>query len=416
MKQRRLVVTVVACLLSALGSHGRAADKDWPQFLGSDRNGIAREAGRLDSWPSGGPRELWRVKGGTGMSGLALKDGRLVTMVEREGKQLVVALDAKSGAPVWDAVVSPAYRNDMGDGPRATPTIDGKQVFAFSGEGILLSLKLGNGTIVWQHDVYRELGGKPMTYGTACSPLVVGKLVMVTAGVPDGTVVAYDRTSGKFAWKTGKDTAGYSSPALLKIGGREQVVVFSGKAVLGLAPESGRLLWRYPYETDFDCNIAVPLEFDGKVFVSCGENHGCALLGLEKDGEVYRVREVWTSFGPRSVMRNEWQTSILLDGYLYGLDNVGGAGPITHLNCVEMSSGRKVWQQPRFGKGNLIAGDGTLFISTVKGELIVARASPKGYQEIGRKKICGPTRQAPSLAGGFLYMRDNREIVCLDVW
>ena len=109
------------------------------------------------------------------------------------------------------------------------------------------------------------------------------------------------------------------------------------------------------------------------------------------------------------------QTSILLDGHLYGLDNVGSAGPITHLNCVKVATGEKVWQEIRFGKGNLIAADGKLFISTRKGELVVVRATPDGYQEIGRKKVLGSMRQAPSLAGGLLYLRDHREILCLDV-
>jgi outer membrane protein assembly factor BamB len=114
-------------------------------------------------------------------------------------------------------------------------------------------------------------------------------------------------------------------------------------------------------------------------------------------------------------MRNEWQTSILLDGHLYGFDNVGSAGPVTHLTCVNAATGERVWQQPRFGKGNLIAADGKLFISTMNGELVIVRATPRAYEEIGRAVVLGSTRQAPSLAGGLLYLRDDREIVCVDV-
>ena len=114
-------------------------------------------------------------------------------------------------------------------------------------------------------------------------------------------------------------------------------------------------------------------------------------------------------------MRNEWQTSILLNGHLYGMDNVGGAGPITNLNCVDIATGKRVWQDRRFGKGNLIAADGKLWISTMKGELVVVRATPKGFDELGRAKVIDGTRQAPSLAGGMLYLRDNSQVVCLDV-
>ena len=121
------------------------------------------------------------------------------------------------------------------------------------------------------------------------------------------------------------------------------------------------------------------------------------------------IHRVWYAGG-------RWAfASVLLDGFLYGFDNVGSAGPVTHLNCVEIATGRKVWQQQRFGKGNLIAADGKLFMSTMKGELVVARASPKVYEELGRATVLGSTRQAPALAGGLLYLRDDREIMCFDV-
>ncbi|MDP1796233.1 MAG: hypothetical protein Q8K78_02070, partial [Planctomycetaceae bacterium] len=110
-----------------------------------------------------------------------------------------------------------------------------------------------------------------------------------------------------------------------------------------------------------------------------------------------------------------WQTSILLDGYLYGLDNVGGAGPVTHLTCIKAQTGERMWQKPRWGKGNLIAAEGKLFFSTMNGELVIARANPKAYEELGRKEYITTTRQAPALSRGLLYLRDDAEIVCIDV-
>jgi outer membrane protein assembly factor BamB len=139
------------------------------------------------------------------------------------------------------------------------------------------------------------------------------------------------------------------------------------------------------------------------------------LLKLVPQGDKFAVEEVWKSQGTSSVLRSEWQTPILLDGYLYGLDNVGSAGPVTHLTCIKALTGERVWQQPRFGKSNLIAADGKLYFSTMAGELVMVRATPKGFEELGRKQILGATRQAPSLANGLLYLRDDREIVCLDI-
>lgn len=412
---RSTAAFAVGMVLLFICAEANAEEHNWPQHLGPVRNGISSEIGLLDAWPAGGPKEVWRVEGGVGMSGLAISGGRLFTLAQREDQQGVVAHDAATGAVIWRTAVAPAYENQMGDGPRGTPIVAGNTVFAFTGEGILVALNALDGRILWTHNAVKELDGEPADYGMACSPLVVGTQVVVTVGAPNATVVAYDTVSGKLAWTAGNETTGYSSPALLTVGGREQIVVHSGSAVLGLEPKTGAVLWRYPYETDFSCNIATPIAIDGRVFVSSGENHGCVLLDLKPNGNAFAVSEVWSSQGPQSVLRNEWQTSILLDGYLYGMDNVGGAGPITHLTCVDAATGKRVWQEIRFGKGNLIAADGKLFISSLKGELIVAQASPSGYDEIGRSTVIGSTRQAPALANGLLYLRDNDEIACFDV-
>jgi outer membrane protein assembly factor BamB len=389
---------------------------DWPQFLGPTRDGISAETGLIDEWPAGGWKPLWRKPGGVGMAGLSVSGGRLITLVQKDGQQWAVALDAKTGDRQWEAPLAPEYTNQMGDGPRAAPTIHGDRVFVFTGEGILTALKLADGQPLWSHNTLKELGGKEAEYGMACSPLVAGQNVVVTVGAPKATVAAYDLESGKRAWTAGsEDPAGYSSPALLDVAGQRQLVVFSGGSVLGIEPKAGKVLWRHPYETDFACNIATPIGFKGQVFVSSGENHGSVLLSPQPSAAAWTVKEVWQSQGAESVLRTEWQTSILLDGHLYGFDNVGSAGPVTHLTCIEAATGERVWQKPRFGKGNLIAADGKLLISTMTGELVIVRATPTAYEELGRGKLLDSTRQAPALAGGLLYLRDDKEIVCVDL-
>ena len=390
---------------------------EWPQFLGPQRNGISSEPNLIATWPEGGPKGVWRVPGGVGMSGLAISRGRVLTLVQREGQQWVVALNSRTGESLWETAIADAYRNPMGDGPRATPAIVGNQVFVFSGAGLLVALDVRDGKQLWSADPLTELSGKEAEYGMASSPLVIGDQVIVTVGAGKGTLAAYDTKTGKPVWTAGKDPAGYSSPTLLEVGGRSQIVSYTGRSVLGVAPKTGEVLWRYPFETNYDCNIATPLSIKGQLFLSAGENHGSTLLNLKPkaNGEKFEITEVWQSFGPKSVLRSEWQTPILLDGFLYGMDNVGGAGPVTHLTCVNATTGDRAWQVPRFGKGNLIAADGKLFMTTMAGELVVARASSKKYDELGRATVLETTRQAPSLSNGRLFLRDGREIVCLDV-
>ncbi len=392
---------------------GQAAD--WPQFLGPQRNGISAETDLVKEWTDKSLAEVWRTTGGVGMSGLAIKDGKLVTLIQTGGQQRIVAHDALTGKRLWENPIAPAYQNPMGDGPRATPAIAGDHVVVFTGEGMLVTVDLGTGKTVWKHDVFQGTSGKPAEYGTACSPLIVGQHVVVVLGAPAETLAAYDVKTGKKQWGTGVDPAGYSSPALLDVAGQPQLVALTGNSLLGLQPESGAALWRYPFATEYRCNTATPLSVAGKVFISAGENHGSVLLELKRANDAFDVREAWQSQGTKSVMRNEWQTSILLDGYLYGFDNVGSAGQVTHLTCLNASTGQRQWQVPRFGKGNMIAADGKLFMSTMKGEVVIARASPEGYQELGRKLVIETTRQAPALANGLLYVRDDQDIVCLDV-
>jgi outer membrane protein assembly factor BamB len=253
---------VSALLLVTVTATASAAD--WPQFLGPARNGISPETGLMKTWPAHGPKEVWRVKGGVGMSGMAISGGKLMTLVQKDGQQWLLALDAKTGKSLWETPLAPEYKNQMGNGPRSTPTIAGDQIFVYTGEGILIAASAKDGKILWQHHPVKELGGEPAEYGMACSPLVVGSQVIVTPGTAGAAVVAYDAKSGKLAWKAGDDPAGYSSPALLKVGGREQIVVFTGASAIGLTPGTGELLWRYPYETDFNCNIATPLAVDGR--------------------------------------------------------------------------------------------------------------------------------------------------------
>lgn len=408
------VVFVVAATAELTVSSVTAAD--WPQFLGPARNGISSETDLIDEWPADGPKEVWRVDGGVGMSGVVIRGDIACTMIQTGGQQRVVTMNAATGALKWSTPVAVEYTNGQGDGPRGTPSIVSESVFVFTGDGTLARLSLADGNVEWTHNVLKRHGGRTADYGMACSPLVVGDLVVVTAGTTGGTVVACDIKTGEPRWTSGRgESAGYSSPTVLDISGRTQIVAFKGASVSGIDLKSGGELWRYPYVTDYDCNITTPILVDGNVLISSGENHGSTMLKIGAKSDDFKVSRIWESTGGGSAMRNEWQTAIHLDGYLYAFDNVGSAGPVTHLVCIKAATGEPVWRKNRFGKGNMIAADGKLFASTMKGELVVVRATPDGYEELGRSNVIGTTRQAPALANGHLFLRDSNEIVCLDV-
>ena len=400
------------CLLPI---HSIVFGEDWPQFLGESRNGISSETGLIDAFPASGPTIRWRVSGGVGMSAIAIEADYAITTWNADDQQLLVALDAKSGKIKWKTEMGPAYGNSMGDGPRATPIIAKQRVYAYSGEGILIAAELSTGKRLWHKNVPQELSAEPSEYGMSSSPLVFDSYVIVHAGARDAAVVALSIENGNLAWKCGNGHAGYSSPTLLSISGEPTIVSVTGTEVLGINPSDGNLRWSYPFETDYGCNTASPVSVDGGIFISAGENHGSVLLDVKKNNEQYTVSERWTSLNSKSVMRNEWQTSIVVGDYLYGFDNVGAAGPVSHFSCIESKSGKPVWQKTRFGKGNLIYADKKFWLTTIDGDLVIARAEPKGFEELSRVSLVGKTRQTLSIANGLGYLRDDSEVVCIEL-
>ena len=401
------VVTGILCTATCFAA-------DWPQFLGPSRNGVSAETGLIDSFDASGPRIVWRAPLGTGMSNVSVAGGAVFTMYQDSQKQYLVALDEKTGNRKWQVAVNNAYRNSMGDGPRATPAVHDNRVYCFSGEGVLSAHEAKSGEIIWTRNAVRDAGAKPSEYGMASSPLIVGENVIVQVGGNNGAVAAYNIGSGELAWTAGHGTAGYSSPVLMKLSGQEQVVAFVGAAAMGIRPADGSVIWTYDYPTDYDCNTASPVQLDDdSILISSGENHGSTVLNISADGG---VKEEWASTGPRSVLRAEWQTAILRDGRLYGFDNVGSAGPVTNMVCIDVSDGTQSWIQRRFGKANLTFADGRLYVSTMKGELVIVRAAPDRFEETARATILkSQTRQAPVIANGRLYLRDDNEVVCVNV-
>ena len=346
---------------------------------------------------------------------MAIADGRLITMYQTTDGQHCVAYSATTGERQWQTTVARYYKNQMGNGPRATPLIAGNHVFVFTGDGILACLQTVDGKEVWKEDCMARFKSKVADYGMASSPVIAGNNVVVTVGASSATVAAFDAKSGKLAWTSGSGAAaGYSSPAVRKVADHDELLVFHGGGAAGLDPATGQQIWSYPYKTDYDCNIATPIVTPSGVLISAGENHGSVMLKVGTKTSS-RPSAVWESVGVKSVLRSEWQTPILLNGYIYGMDNVGSAGPVTNLACVEARSGKQVWLKRRFGKGNLIAADGLLVISTMKGELVLVEASPEGFKELGRGNYVGQTRQAPALSNGMVYLRDDADIVCLDL-
>ena len=203
-----MLLGIAVLMQLGIAAAAYSQENNWPQFLGIHRNGISAETGLIEKWPANGPKEKWSAKAGVGMSGMAIDRGSLITMFQSSDEQLVLALNAETGEELWKTPLAPAYENAQGDGPRATPSIDGESVYAYTGEGVLAALNFKTGEMIWSHNVVKELDGKPSDYGMSSSPLIVGDQVIVCAGAPQATVVAFDKKTGEVAWKAGDGPAG----------------------------------------------------------------------------------------------------------------------------------------------------------------------------------------------------------------
>ncbi len=406
------LASAILSVLAAVQVHA----EDWTQFLGTNRNGVSSEKNLIGEWPSDGPKIAWRTPLGVSMSSVVVSDGQAFTLFQDESDLYVVALNAADGKEIWRTKFAAAYENAMGNGPRATPTVADGILFVFTGEGILAAFNLKDGKELWKVNVPSTLKGEASEYGMSCSPLVVGKMVIVHTGNPDAAVVAFDAKAGKTLWKSATGKAGYSSPVLMTVAGKEQIVTLTADGAFGLEAADGQVLWKFPFPTEYDCNTACPVQLGpSEVLISAGENHGAAALQIKKTGESFSAEEVWSSYGKDSQLRAEWQTPVIHDGHLYGLDNSGSAGPITNLVCIRLKDHKTVWQKVRFGKSNVILADGKLFLTTLNGEVVIVNASPKEFKELGRATIMETTRQAPTLSNGFLFVRDDKEVICIDV-
>jgi outer membrane protein assembly factor BamB len=371
---------------------------DWPQWRGPRRDGISLETGWLTRWPAGGPRRLWTAQVGEGFSSVAVKSGRVYTMGNAAGKDTVFCLEAGTGRVLWRYT----YPCPAGDesGTRATPTLEASRVYTFSREGQAFCLNAASGARIWGKDLRRETGAPPPRWGFAGSPLVFGKLVIYNVG-SGGT--ALDKVSGRLVWKSSAGTAGYASPVAYTVGGQHGVAIFTGTALVGVDPASGRLLWQYPWQTDSEVNAADPIFAGDTVFISSNYNRGGALLRL---GQGARPTAVWENRN----MRNHFNSCVLVGGYLYGNDQ-------NTLKCLDLRNGAARWQQRGMGKGGLIAVNGHLLVLTERGTLVLSQANPRQYTELAHASVLrGTCWTHPVLANGLVYCRSHEgELICLDL-
>ena len=391
---------IAAVLLISL----TAAAGDWPQWRGPNRDGISSETGLLTSWPAGGPRVVWKTTGlGEGYSSFSVVKGRLYTQGQRGDQEYVYAFDIKTGTKLWEVPTGRPYREQRGNGPRGTPTIDGDRLYAMAADGKLVCLEAVTGEVLWSQNVVQKYGASVIHWGMSESPLVDGNRLIVMPGGPGASVVSLNKLNGELQWKTGSDSAGYSSAIVADVEGVRQILALSGQSAIGILEQNGELLWRYTKVSNGTANIATPIYYDGHVFVSSNYGTGCALLklGPRTMSEVYFNRD----------MMNHYSTSVLVDGTLYGYSN-------NILTAMDFKTGKVLWRNRSVGKGSAIYADKHLYVLGEDGVLGLVEASPSAYKEVSRFEIRKgdyPTWTPLVISDAKMYLRDQDNLTCFDI-
>lgn len=399
---------------SASSSPGQAAPPSaapgrnyWTNFRGPKRDGKYDETSVSTNWPSSGLPVIWKQPVGVGHSSFAVADGKAYTIEQRRNQEVVAAYDLGTGRELWTQKWNAEFVESTGDGPRATPTWDSGRVYALGATGELRCLDGSNGSVLWGKNILLDNGAKNLPWAMAASPLVVDDKVIVLPGGPSGkSVVAYNKNTGAPVWKVLNDTQAYVSPMLMELAGRRQIVVVSAIRVVGLAPENGALLWSHPWDTEGGINVSQPIAVDNnRFFISSGYRKGAALVEVKGSGNSFTATTVWEN----NNMKNKFNSSVLHNGYIYGLDE-------GILSCLDVNTGERKWKDGRFGYGQVLLAGGHLIVSTDSGEVVLVKASPAGFSEVARfSALQGKTWNYPAIAGGRLLVRNSAEMAAYDI-
>jgi outer membrane protein assembly factor BamB len=390
------------------GDANRDETSEYPRYRGANGLGTVHGAGLAHDWSGNPPALLWRKPVGVGWSAFAIAGRQAMTQEQRGEEECVVCYDRHTGRELWVHRDAAYYQYPgTGDGPRATPTIDGDRVYSLGATGILNCLDRQRGEWHWTTNILKDHAAQAPVHGMVNSPLVVGNVVVVSAGgANQGSLVAYDKTTGQQAWSSGSDAAGYSSPMLVTCGGAPQIVIVNAKTLCGHDSQSGELLWTLPWENDTATNCSQPYPVgENRLFASTDYGKGCALVEITQSAGQWHVEPLWTS----RAMQTKFSSAVVFEGNAYGLDD-------GILECVSLAGGRRQWKRGRYGHGQLLLADDLLVIQAEDGRVVLVEASPDSHRELGEfQALKDKTWNHPALAGRQLFVRNDHEAACYEL-
>ncbi|HUR20583.1 MAG TPA: PQQ-binding-like beta-propeller repeat protein [Vicinamibacterales bacterium] len=384
----------------------------WSDFRGANRDGHYTERPILIDWPNGQLKPLWKQPVGGGYASfVTARIGSLdlgFTIEQRGNQEVVAAYDVATGREQWTSKWPAEFKEFMGgDGPRATPTYFDGYVYALGGLGELRALEAATGRTIWRTNILTDAGAANLQWGMAASPLIVDNSVVVLPGGSAGkSVAAYNHRTGARVWSALDDRQAYVSPMLVTIDGVRQLLIVSATRMMGLTPTDGTLLWEFPWTNMSEVNAGQPVVIGkNRVFISSAYDKGAAVIEVTMKGTRGTVREVWQN----NRMKNQFSSSVLHEGYIYGLDE-------SILACLDAGTGELKWKGGRYGYGQIALASGHIIVLTEDGDLALVRATPEKHVELARFTVLdGKTWNHPAFSNGLLLVRNLKEMAAFDL-
>src|SRR2546421_23292 len=398
---------------------------DWPQYRGPNHDGISTEIIRTN-WSQEAPRQVWKVPLDPALSSFAISGGKAFTLVRRpvsgQDQEFCVALNADTGQEVWASVplgIADYPNSGVGpdDGPRSTPSVDGDRAYVLTSYLQLYCLSTTNGSVVWSKDLATEYGSPVIAWQSAASPLIDGDLIFVIGTGLNKCLLALHKTDGREAWKAQNDVMTQASPIAATIAGVRQIIFFAQSGLVSAAPDTGSVLWRYPFPFS-TATAASPVAGGDTVYCSAAYGVGGGAVRITGSGGQLTTNQLWRTPGDKM---NHWATPVHDHGRLYGVYGQN----LPRLQCVELTTGAVLWSTNGFGYGSTLLVNGMVLALSETGTLALIGSDPAAYTEITRiraldgsvSSMPGLVRcwNSPAISNGRIYVRSTTEAVCLDV-
>jgi len=433
---KRVLYSTIVLLLAV---HPALAE-DWPQWMGPNRDSVWRETGIVETLPDRITAK-WRVPIEWGYSGPAVAEGKVFVMDyvkasgkitnnagrrdELTGKERVLCMDAETGNLLWKHEYDRPYSLSFPGGPRCTPAVDGDFVFTLGAEGDLCCLTADEGKVVWSKSFAKDFGSKTPPWGHSAHPLVDGDRLFCVVGGEGSVAVAFDKKTGRELWRAmTAPEPGYCPPSMIEHAGVKQLIVWHPLSVNGINPETGDVYWSIPLAPSYRMSIAAPRKH-GDLLYACAMKVKAAMIKL--DSTKPAAEEVWRG-GIREAVYAANTTPFLENGMIYGVDCDTGS-----LIGARIEDGKRMWEsfkptssqpRPRHATAFLVKHEDRFFIVSETGDLIIAKLSPEGYEEISRQKLLEPTNTCfgrkvvwshPAFAQKCIFARNDEEMICVSL-